>query len=74
MTARLTLPGHFRFASTVTTLGSRLPQSAGISWRERGVDGWEVSLHGVDERLSVSRRHILKFWIFTFEKEKCFRK
>jgi hypothetical protein len=45
VTARLTLPGHFRFASAVTTLGSRLPQGAGISWREHGVDGWEVSLH-----------------------------
>ena len=45
VTARLTLPGHFRFAAAVTTLGGRLPQGAGISWREHGVDGWDVSLH-----------------------------
>ena len=37
--------GHFRFASAVATLSSRLPQGAGISWREHGVDGWDVSLH-----------------------------
>lgn len=45
VTARLTLPGHVRFASAVATLGGRLPQGAGISWREHGIDGWEVSLH-----------------------------
>ena len=45
VTARLTLPGHFRFASAVASLSSRLPQGAGISWREHGVDGWDVSLH-----------------------------
>lgn len=45
VTVRMLLPGHFRFAAAVASLGGSLPQGAGVSWRERGVDGWEVALH-----------------------------
>lgn len=43
--ARLLLPGHARFAAAVAALGGRLGDGAGMSWRESGVDGWEVALH-----------------------------
>lgn len=43
--ARLLLPGHAQFATTVAALGTRLPAGAGMSWRESGIDGWEVALH-----------------------------
>jgi hypothetical protein len=43
--ARMVLPGHSRFAKVVASLGGRLRPDAGISWRESGIDGWEVSLH-----------------------------
>ena len=43
--ARLLLKGHKRFAQVIASLGSRLPQGAGISSRESGIDGWEILLH-----------------------------
>jgi len=43
---RFLLPGHARFAGAFALLGNLLPQGAGLLWRESGVDGWEVSLHG----------------------------
>jgi len=43
--ARLLLKGHTRFAQVVSSLGRRLPQGAGISCRESGIDGWEILLH-----------------------------
>lgn len=43
--ARIMLSGHSRFAKVVASLGGRLRPDAGISCRESGIDGWEVSLH-----------------------------
>ena len=43
---RFLLPGHARFAGAFALLGNLLPPGAGLLWRESGVDGWEVSLHG----------------------------
>jgi hypothetical protein len=45
VTARIALSGHSRFAKVVASLGGRLRPDAGISCRESGIDGWEVSLH-----------------------------
>jgi len=42
---RLALPGHARFAGLVSSLGKRLPEGSGLSCREIGIDGWEISLH-----------------------------
>ncbi len=39
------LSGHSRFAKVVASLGGRLRPDAGISCRESGIDGWDVSLH-----------------------------
>ncbi|MCX7348699.1 MAG: hypothetical protein NTZ54_03980 [Alphaproteobacteria bacterium] len=43
--ARFLLRGHTRFAQIIASLGGRLPQGAGISCRESGIDGWEILLH-----------------------------
>jgi hypothetical protein len=43
--ASITLSGHSRFAKVVAALGGRLQPDAGISCREAGIDGWEISLH-----------------------------
>ena len=43
--ARIMLSGHSRFAKVVASLSGRMPPDAGISCRESGIDGWEVSLH-----------------------------
>jgi hypothetical protein len=45
VTAKILLPGHSRFATVVASLSGRLRPDAGISCRESGIDGWEVSLH-----------------------------
>lgn len=45
VTLHLTLPGHARFAGLVASLGHDLPRGAGLSCREHGIDGWEISLH-----------------------------
>ena len=38
------LPGHARFAGLAPALKNSLPQGAGLSFREHGVDGWELTL------------------------------
>lgn len=43
--ASVALSGHSRFAKVVASLAGRLRPDAGISCRESGIDGWEVSLH-----------------------------
>src|SRR5262249_46752587 len=39
------LHGHSRFSHVVASLAGRVGGEAGISCHERGIDGWEVSLH-----------------------------
>ena len=47
--ARILLNGHTRFSSILPSLGAHLRRDAGVSYRERGVDGWEIALHrGID--------------------------
>ena len=43
--ARILLPGYARFSNVVASLSGRLRPDAGISCRENGIDGWEVSVH-----------------------------
>ncbi|MBM3561999.1 MAG: hypothetical protein FJX16_00245 [Alphaproteobacteria bacterium] len=43
--ARILLNGHSRFSAILPSLGARLRRDAGFSYRERGVDGWEIALH-----------------------------
>jgi hypothetical protein len=43
--ARILLPGYSRFANVTASLADRIRRDAGISCHERGIDGWEVSLH-----------------------------
>ncbi len=54
--ASIALTGHSRFADVVASLGGRLRPDAGISCRESGIDGWEISLHrsltGIAEMLA----------------------
>jgi hypothetical protein len=45
VSARILLPGHSRFANVVASLTSRSRPDAGVSCRESGIDGWEVSVH-----------------------------
>ena len=45
VSSRLTLPGHARFSKIADCLSGRMRADAGISWRERGIDGWEVAIH-----------------------------
>ena len=42
---RILLHGHSRFSNIVASLAGRVRRDAGISCREHGIDGWEVSLH-----------------------------
>lgn len=42
---RILLNGHSRFSAIVSSLGAHARSEAGLSYRERGVDGWEVTLH-----------------------------
>jgi len=42
---RILLPGYSRFANVAAALAGRVQRDAGISCHERGIDGWEVSLH-----------------------------
>jgi hypothetical protein len=39
------LKGHSRFSSLVSSLSNFIRSDAGLSVRERGVDGWELSFH-----------------------------
>ena len=43
--ARILLNGHSRFSAILPSLGAHLRPDAGVSHRERGVDGWEIALH-----------------------------
>ncbi|MBI1981671.1 MAG: hypothetical protein HYS63_09010 [Methylocystis sp.] len=43
--ARILLNGHSRFSAILPSLGAHLRRDAGVSYRERGVDGWEIALH-----------------------------
>src|SRR4051812_35371815 len=45
VSSRLTLPGHARFSKIAKRLSGRMRADTGVSWRERGVDGWEVAIH-----------------------------
>ncbi len=45
VTARILVHGHSRFSGVVTSLAGRIRPDAGVSCQERGIDGWEVSLH-----------------------------
>ncbi len=45
VTARILVHGHSRFSGVVASLAGRIRPDAGISCQERGIDGWEVSLH-----------------------------
>src|SRR5215207_8982267 len=39
---RFILPGHARFANSAASFAGRVREEAAISWRERGLDEWEV--------------------------------
>jgi hypothetical protein len=43
--ARILLQGHSRFSHVVASLAGRVRRDAGVSCREHGIDGWEVSVH-----------------------------
>ena len=43
--SRIFLPGHSRFAGIAACLVGRIRGDARISWREHGIDGWEVTVH-----------------------------
>lgn len=43
--ARILLNGHSRFSAILPSLGAQLRRDSGVSYRERGVDGWEIALH-----------------------------
>ncbi|MGV3632902.1 MAG: hypothetical protein ACO1NY_01020 [Pseudorhodoplanes sp.] len=45
VSAKIILGGHSRFSGVVASLGGRLRPDAGLSCREHGIDGWEVSVH-----------------------------
>lgn len=45
VTAKIRLGGHSRLSSVLAALNSRLRPDAGLSCRERGIDGWEICLH-----------------------------
>lgn len=43
--ARILLAGHSRFSAILPALGAQVRRDAGLSYKERGVDGWEIVLH-----------------------------
>ena len=43
--SRILLQGHSRFSAIVASLAAHIRRDAGLSYRERGIDGWELSLH-----------------------------
>ena len=50
--SRILLQGHSRFSAIVASLAARIRRDAGLSYRERGINGWELSLHrGVDQEI-----------------------
>ena len=42
---RILLPGYSRFSNIAASLAGLTRRDGGISWHERGIDGWEVSIH-----------------------------
>ncbi|HKF93529.1 MAG TPA: hypothetical protein VKB96_02800, partial [Gammaproteobacteria bacterium] len=42
--AHIFLHGHSRFSGMAASLVRSIQVNAGISWREHGIDGWEVSI------------------------------
>ena len=42
---RILLNGYSRFSKVAASLSGRIRRDAGISCHERGIDGWEVTLH-----------------------------
>lgn len=42
---RISVTGHDRFMRIMPALFDGLPDDLGFSYRERGIDGWEVTLH-----------------------------
>jgi hypothetical protein len=50
--SRILLQGHSRFSSIVASLTAHIRRDAGLSYRERGINGWELSLHrGLDQEI-----------------------
>src|SRR5215207_7367418 len=45
VSSRVILPGHARFANLAASLAGHVREEAGISWREHGIDEWEVCVH-----------------------------
>jgi hypothetical protein len=45
VSSRVILPGHARFANIAASLAGHVREEAGISWREHGIDEWEVCVH-----------------------------
>ena len=53
--SRILLQGHSRFSAIVASLAARARPDAGLSYRERGINGWELSLHrGLDQEIEPS--------------------
>ena len=53
--SRILLQGHSRFSAIVASLAARARPDAGLSYRERGIDGWELSLHrGLGQEIEPS--------------------
>jgi hypothetical protein len=44
-TTRVRLRGHAQFSNIAASLAGHIRRDAGVSCREHGIDGWEVSLH-----------------------------
>lgn len=45
VTVKFILTGHDRFSRIMPSLFQGLPDDVGFSYRERGIDGWEIILH-----------------------------
>lgn len=45
VSSRVILPGHSRFARVPACLVGHIRADAGVSWREHGIDEWEVCIH-----------------------------
>ncbi len=53
--SRIWLQGHSRFSAIVASLAARIRRDAGLSYRERGINGWELSLHrSLDQEIEPS--------------------
>jgi hypothetical protein len=62
-TVRFALKGHSRFSSILPQLAGRIRENAGLSYKELGIDGWEISLHRTFEfaphaHVSMAAEHI----------------